>query len=94
MTAYVLFIRESMSEPDAMPAYREQAALAREGRTMSTFVRATPETWEGDPAEVLLILEFPTMEEARGWYDSEEYKKARAIRASAAKFRVMAFEAP
>jgi uncharacterized protein (DUF1330 family) len=32
----------------------------------------------------LVVLEFPSVEQARCWYDSEEYREARAIRERAA----------
>jgi uncharacterized protein (DUF1330 family) len=32
----------------------------------------------------LVVIEFPTAEQARRWYDSEEYQQARAIREQAA----------
>ena len=33
----------------------------------------------------LVILEFPSYEQAKAWYDSEGYRVARAIRQSASK---------
>ena len=31
----------------------------------------------------LVVLEFPTMEQARRWYDSEEYREPKAMRIKA-----------
>ena len=40
-----------------------------------------PEIVEGAPKlERFVILEFPSLEQARRWYDSEEYRPVRALR--------------
>jgi uncharacterized protein (DUF1330 family) len=42
------------------------------------------ERLEGDmPANRIVILEFDTYEQAKAWYDSENYRAARAVRQSA-----------
>ena len=42
------------------------------------------ECLEGDtPANRVVILEFDTYEQAKAWYDSEDYRAARAVRQSA-----------
>lgn len=35
---------------------------------------------EGTPGAVTVILRFPSMEAARGWYDSPEYQEIIALR--------------
>lgn len=64
--------------------YPEYARLARD--TVAKFggrylVRgATPIIAEGAPAlERFVILEFPSLEQARRWYDSDEYRPVRAL---------------
>ena len=51
------------------------------------------EVREGDwrPTRVV-VLEFPSVAEARRWYDSEEYRPARAIRHRAARSSVLIVE--
>lgn len=48
---------------------------------------------EGDwsPSRIV-ILEFEDLEAARRWYDSEEYRAARALRAGAANLNIVAVE--
>lgn len=42
---------------------------------------AKPIIAEGTPVlERFVILEFPSLEQARRWYDSDEYRPARALR--------------
>ena len=49
--------------------------IARGGRS---------EKLEGEtPANRIVVLEFPSYEQAKGWYDSEGYRVAMAIRQSA-----------
>ena len=40
----------------------------------------------------LVILEFPSAAQARGWWDSEEYREARAIRQSCARTQMIVTE--
>jgi uncharacterized protein (DUF1330 family) len=58
--------------------------IARGGRS---------ERLEGDtPANRLVILEFPSYEKARAWYDSDGYRVAMAIRQSASKGSLLLVE--
>jgi uncharacterized protein (DUF1330 family) len=48
---------------------------------------------EGDtPVNRLVVLEFPSYEQARAWYDSDGYRVAMAIRQSASKGSLMLVE--
>ena len=58
--------------------------LARGGRV---------ETLEGEwRPKRLVILEFASMEEARAWWGSEEYREAKAVRQAAARTRMILAE--
>lgn len=58
--------------------------LARGGRV---------EVLEGDwQPERLVILEFPSMEQARAWWDSPDYAEARAIRQAASEGTLLILE--
>ena len=49
-------------------------------------VDPTPDKTEGDwPYNRTVILEFPSKEEARGWYDSAEYQEIAKLRHAAAE---------
>ena len=46
---------------------------------------------EGDwPQRRRVIIEFPSMEAARAWYDSKEYAAAKALRHSTSSARIIA----
>lgn len=89
MSAYVVFIRESVRDPALMKEYSTLAWVAR-GDTMR-FLAAYGEVvaLEGKEADGVVIAEFPTMEEAKAWYSSAAYQKAKDIRKRAADFRVL-----
>ena len=56
---------------------------------MEWQVRVWPPTnIEGPEAQGSVIIEFPTMDEARAWYQSEAYQAARAVRFQGADYRV------
>jgi uncharacterized protein (DUF1330 family) len=60
--------------------------LARGGRT---------EILEGEwIPKRLVILEFPTLQRAKDWYDSLEYRKARDLRQVVAKSNMVVIDAP
>jgi uncharacterized protein (DUF1330 family) len=48
---------------------------------------------EGDPLpEWIFIIEFPTADAARQWYQSDEYREAMKVRRSASHGRVFLIE--
>lgn len=47
------------------------------------------ETLEGDPADGVVLIAFPTMEEAKAWYDSPAYQEALPHRLKGADYRVI-----
>lgn len=58
--------------------------IARGGQTL---------TLEGDwKPERIVVIEFPTVDRAKEWWDSEMYKKAKIIRQKAAKTKMIIVE--
>ena len=86
MAAYVVFIREgAIVDQEAMDAY------ASGGRTPPAGLRPLAvygalETIEGEPADGLVILEFPDVAAAREWYYGEYHDHAK-LRQKAAPYR-------
>jgi uncharacterized protein (DUF1330 family) len=79
--AYVL-VDMRVTDPDRYARYREMSgpAVAAYGGRFLARGGAT-EVLEGDrvPNRVV-VIEFPDMAAARTWYDSPEYREARAAR--------------
>jgi uncharacterized protein (DUF1330 family) len=90
MAAYVIAEVE-VTDPAAYEEYRKKvpATIAQYGGKYLVRGGAT-ETKEGGwtPAR-FVILEFPSMAEARRWYDSPEYAPALAIRKRASKSKLI-----
>ena len=93
MVAYVLNDME-ITDPALFEEYKKLSPatvaqyggrfLARGGRT---------ETLEGDwSPKRLVILEFPSVEQARAWADSPEYAPAKRLRQRAAKSNLIVVE--
>ena len=81
MPAYVIADIE-VHDPET---YKEYAALVQaaldpfEGRFL--VLGGPSEALEGDwHPQRIVVLEFPTVEQARGWYESPDYVKAMEIR--------------
>jgi len=93
MAAYVFFDAVSV-HPERMSAYRDKA-LASVKAFGGKIVAATNniDYREGDwhPTRIVM-LEFPSMEKARAWYDSPEYQGVLPIRLDANRDKMVMFE--
>ena len=50
----------------------------------------SPETLEGEwQAHRIVMIEFPTMEQARKWWDSEEYRPLKKLRRECSSARII-----
>jgi uncharacterized protein (DUF1330 family) len=85
MTAYVL-VDVEVTDPERYEEYKALGAASVEQHGGRYVVRGgAAEVLEGDRIpNRLVVLEFPDIETARRWYDSPEYRSARAARAGAA----------
>ncbi len=92
--AYIVVDARS-TDPERMAEYRSLAQVAVEKHGGRYLVRGAPyETLEGRwQPQRLVMLEFPSMDAARGFYDSPEYKAARAARAGVSDFDMLLAEA-
>ena len=93
MAAYVILIREKLRDGDAMARYATAAGEARGDHKITPLAfYGKHEVTEGADADGVVILSFPTMDEAKAWYESPAYKEARAHRYQAADYRVIFVE--
>ena len=93
MPAYVI-VDLTVTDPPAMEEYRKQVPATLTPYGGRFLVRGgTHHTVEGDwKPNRLVILEFPTMDHAKRWYDSEEYREPKAIRLKASKANLIIVE--
>lgn len=93
MAAYVI-AEVNVTDPQLYDQYRKLVPATVEKYGGRFAVRGgAVETKEGgwSPSR-LVVLEFPTMEQARKWYHSPEYAPALAIRLKAANAKVILAE--
>jgi uncharacterized protein (DUF1330 family) len=93
MPAYVI-AEVTTTDQALMDEYRKQvpATIAAYGGRF--IVRGgSPDAREGGwkPAR-LVVIEFPSIEQARRWYDSEEYREPKALRMKAARTNLVLVE--
>jgi uncharacterized protein (DUF1330 family) len=80
---YVI-LTEQINDPDGMKAYGRAAGAAM-GNVKVLAVDTKPELLEGQwHGHQTVVLEFDSVEDARAWYDSDAYRKARELRQAAA----------
>ena len=88
MAAYIVFVRDKTKDPAGMAKY---AALARQSPVGKLEILAAKtgrqQVLEGSPAEAVVIMRFPTWDDALEWYNSDAYQKARQIRQASADVR-------
>jgi uncharacterized protein (DUF1330 family) len=86
MAAYVIFIREGeVVDQAAMDAYLGGMRTPPPDMKPLTVYGAM-ETIEGEAADGIVILEFPTVEAARDWYNGDYFEHAK-LRQKAAPYR-------
>lgn len=89
--AYVIGIRESMTDAAEMKAYSKKAGPTLADATMLALY-GRHEVLEGDPADGIVILKFDSYDAAKQWYDSEDYKQAIPHRLAGADYRIILVE--
>jgi uncharacterized protein (DUF1330 family) len=93
MAAYIVFTRERMRDKAAFDTYSGLAGATLAGHTAKAHVVYNKcETLEGAPIEGAVIVEFPTMEAAKAWYEGDAYRAAREHRFKGADYRVFITE--
>ena len=85
MSAFFLFDNLDVTDPQKLEEYVEAVGPVVDkfgGRYRVVGGRAT--TLEGDWAPVYpVLIEFESVERARAWYDSDDYRELKALRQSA-----------
>lgn len=91
MAAYIVFIREgAVFNAAEMEQYARQAsAVPNEPGLKPLVIYGHLETLEGKPADGVVLLEFPSLKEAKAWYQSPEYQAAAEHRKKGANYRVL-----
>ncbi|MDO6405860.1 MAG: DUF1330 domain-containing protein [Pantoea sp.] len=90
MSAYVIFIRDETLNDSEMATYAQKAGEARGDHPINPLAfYGALETLEGPQAEGVVVLEFPDIDAAKGWYYSPAYQEAKEHRLKGANYRVL-----
>lgn len=93
MAAYVVMIREEMTDAEAFKEYAQLAPKASAGHAVTPRAfYGRHETLEGDDCEGIVVLEFPDYDQAKAWYESPAYQEAMQYRLKGARYRVIFVE--
>jgi len=93
MTAYAIFDIE-VTDPETYEEYKKLAPPAIAAYGGKYLARGGKvDVLEGDwnPTRIV-ILEFPTAQQAKDWIDSPEYREARALRHASATTKAILVE--
>jgi uncharacterized protein (DUF1330 family) len=93
MPAYFIVDNE-VTDPAGFEEYRTQVPSTVEKYGGRFLVRGGQiQALEGDwKPRRIVVTEFPSIEQARRWYDSEEYRALKAVRARSARGSVVLVE--
>jgi uncharacterized protein (DUF1330 family) len=93
MGAYAVFIRERTRDPAEMERYSQLAEDTLAGHPVKVLAAyGRQEVLEGPEVEGVVILEFPSIEAAKAWYDGPGYREAREHRFKGASYRAVIVE--
>jgi uncharacterized protein (DUF1330 family) len=93
MSAYVIMIRERMTDAEAFATYGRMAREARGEHPPKPLAFYGPhEALEGPEPDGVVVLEFPTLAAAKAWYESPAYQAAKVHRLKGAEYRVILVE--
>jgi uncharacterized protein (DUF1330 family) len=88
MAAYAIFIRERLRDPKLIEEYNAKAGQSLDGHPVKVLAAyGGHENLEGAAIEGAVLLEFPTMDAAKAWYEGPAYREARELRFRSADYR-------
>ena len=93
MSAFILFIREKTLDQSELEAYWAKIRATMAGhpiKILAAYGRHV--TLEGPEVEGVVIAEFPSIEDARAWYDSPAYQEVAQHRFRGAVYRGLIVE--
>jgi uncharacterized protein (DUF1330 family) len=93
MAAYII-VEIDVTDPAVYESYRQQAGATVQSQGGKYIVRGGPvETLEGDwRPKRIVVLEFESVEQARAWWECEEYREPKKLRQKSAITRMILVE--
>lgn len=88
MSAYIVFMRETTLDQSELDAYGFKVRATLEGHPIKILAAYGQHvTLEGPEVEGIVVAEFPSIAEARAWYDSPAYREVAEHRFRGAVYR-------
>lgn len=93
MATYIVFTRESTRNAAELETYSQHVGPTLAGHPITVLAAyGRHEVLEGPDVEGVVILEFPSLAEAKAWYDSPAYCEVREHRFRGANYRAVIVE--
>lgn len=93
MSAYFIVYMDGLDDPARLDEYRKIAGPTLKTSKGKILIRNGKfEALEGPSPKQVIMMEFPTMDDAKAWYHSPAYQEALKIRLECAQCRVMLVE--
>jgi uncharacterized protein (DUF1330 family) len=93
MSAYVVFIKERTRNQKEVDIYKQMAPAALANHPITfRIAHGRKEVVEGGDFEDIMMLEFPSFEEAKTWYNSPAYQAASEHRFKGADYHAFIVE--
>ena len=94
MPAYLIVYRDSPIRDHAeLEAYHQQTRkMGRDSRLTPLVIEGAVHAVEGTAPESVVLLEFPSVADAKAWYESPAYQAALPHRLKAADYRSIIVE--
>lgn len=87
MPAYFVYICQKVIDRSELEIYWSQIGATLEGYNAKNVATYTPfEHLEGDAVDGAAVIEFPSMELAKAWYNSPAYRAIRHHREQGARY--------
>ena len=84
MAAYFVASISAVTDPNKLKEYGANVPPVTKKFGGKVIAAAPPELVEGESKSIrLIVVEFPDMDAAQGWYNSDEYKPLLALRTAA-----------
>jgi uncharacterized protein (DUF1330 family) len=89
-SAYLVFRREKLLDEQELATYSKQVPATLVGHEVKVLaLYGAHQDLEGPSTEGTVILEFPSADAAKAWYNGSAYREVREHRFKGATFRVM-----
>jgi uncharacterized protein (DUF1330 family) len=93
MSAYIIFTREKTLDQGELAIYGLKVPATITDHPIKILAAyGGYEVLEGADTEGVVIVEFPSVEAAKAWYNSQSYREVRKHRFKGAEYRVIVVE--